>query len=282
MPRPRKDPNEPLTEEKARELEAVAAMLAEDLGPVEIAKRLNRSRPYTNKLIERARAEGQAPAAPTKQGPDRRPVPLTPGELSKARKAKKLLARGATQKEVKEELGLSKRAGAHIIEAARTVGATAMIMDPDALEAHLKSELDVMEEIAQGINHLQAIEQQARNHLEDLKKTTQFDVIRDPDTGAVTQNSGHHQRMANIERTLDLARKLQESRVKAVQAHQKILEHLYDVKRVHDTVKDISNGTKLAMTQLAGSGVLSIPAEQAIALIARCTREVYQRRTGIV
>lgn len=254
-------------------LEQVRDLLLIPKGPVEVASIIGKSRPTTNKIIAEAKSkygigsEKSLPAALT-------------GDHKKVSKAKKMMAQGKPNTEIYKELGVGRREGERILETAKDTTAAAIILNPEVLDAHVKVSLDVMSDIQDTNSKLKLMAKTAASQLTILQKETAYDVDRIGEGDEL--HGGWHARQANILRAIDVIRKVQESILKGVQVHQKILEHLFDVRRVNEMLQDIHMGVRDGITELHARGLLACETQQAINLISRAIKERFGKRKGLI
>lgn len=251
-------------------LEIIKNLILSGTGPVAIASHLRVSRPTANRMIAETRVHYGLSAGPK--------VDALAGGLNLARKAKRLLAEGRSDTAIFRELGVGRRRGARILESARTLGAVTSVADPRVMEAQIVHELDVVREIVACLDTMSELAQAAKQHLETLQCTTDHDT---EERGGAVRHSGWHRRQANILRALDTMRKVEESRLKTLDTHQRVLQRLLDVNRVSKLLKNLGAGTRAGLTLLCAQGRLTCPIEEAMEVVHRATKEHFAAQIGM-
>ena len=261
----------PETKYPFRQLEAIASMMLAGHGPVAIAEKINKSRPTTNKMIAEARdVFGLAQA----RKPD-----FKAGDNKKAQKAARLKAEGKSDQQVYKELGVSRHKGEKLLTMAREAGTVAAVVRPEILEEQAQTHMDAIATIQALGAKLAQVEDFIIGHIDHLQKTVQYDIST---IMGDEHKDGWHKRMANITKAVGELRAVQDSTTKLINTQQRILENLYEVKRVEDMLADIRGGTRDALATLYAAGKLTCSVEDAVQEVVQATRMRFAKRKGIV
>lgn len=259
------------------------------LGPVDLADKLNVSRPTERKIRKKALQWAGIPqpaTARTVRVEGGRYVPV--GDTPKAHAAARMIAEGASDAEVMRKLRVGYRRGKRIIEMAGQSGVVAMVASPEVMEGTVQASLDVMMEIVQANENIRQLSEWLNDKINELQEDTSHDADYIPLPGGedgeertIVSVKPFHERQKNLIQAIDVLRKLQETHLKAVRAQQSVLQDLFDLKQITQTIADIRQGTYDALAAIAVGGNLGIPPEEAMAQVADAIQRRFSMRKGI-
>lgn len=266
----------------------VIALIDAGHGPVKLADLLKVSRKTERKIRSLALDWACRPpleklqVARTRDG-----KAVTTGEHKKVQAAQRMLSEGATEQEVMDALNVGYKRGKRIITMAGQSGIVAMAVDPRLMDEQIQACLDAMAEIVETARRLESLGQFLEDKVNELQQDTAHDVDYiplpgdDEDSREIVSVKPFHEKNRNIINAVAEMRKLEDTRLKAVTIQERVLEKLFDVRRVNDMFGDIHQGVREAVIAWIVSGKLRTTKEEALKEITDAVRHRFMVRKGL-